>query len=119
MGTIPLYTPPTGSTEQAFTAAYARILLVTMTHTHTQLAAALHSSRSLISDVHRRKTIPSAWLQCLMSEYRVSPRWILYGIEPRDSAPDCPCDVAAVAQCVREAEAEGAYEAAIIPPAPM
>lgn len=99
---------PTSPTEQAFTAVYARILLVTMTHNHTQLAAALHSSNALISDAHRRKIIPSEWLQRLMSVYRVSPRWILHGIEPRDIAPACPLGVAAVAQCAREAEAEGA-----------
>ena len=62
-----------------FEAQYRRVFEAAGCVTQTELADFLAIAESTVSDVKRRKTIPSAWFLKLFEEKCINPHWIRTG----------------------------------------
>ncbi|MCL1939997.1 MAG: helix-turn-helix domain containing protein [Desulfovibrionaceae bacterium] len=76
--------PSHGDTPQSdFVLQYDRILAATGCRTQSDLARVLGIKQAAVSDVTRRKSIPTEWLLHLFEKKGINPEWI------RSGAGDC------------------------------
>ncbi|MCL1939908.1 MAG: helix-turn-helix domain containing protein [Desulfovibrionaceae bacterium] len=68
------------SPQPDFAPQYERILAATGCRTCLQLAQVLDVKPAAVSDVKRRKAIPTHWLWRLLRKENINPDWIRSGI---------------------------------------